>query len=166
MRISGKPSAELASTESALTASRSLAHSHGKALAYGVQFSLRRKSSTMKALLCLLLVGVGACASAPSQTRQSPTPRDTTKSELGLGATSVPNADPFPSTYIPFPSRTTVIRNVNILTAAGPLIRNGAILMQNGKIAAVGATVNAPADALVIDGAGKYVTPGIIRSEE
>jgi len=63
---------------------------------------------------------------------------------------------------VPFPSRTTVIRNVNILTAAGPLIRNGAILMQNGKIAAVGATVNAPADALVIDGAGKYVTPGII----
>src|SRR5256714_1473337 len=123
---------------------------------------LRRKSSTMKALVCLLLLGVGACASAPSQTRQSPTPRDTTKSELGLGATSVPNADPFPSTYIPFPSRTTVIRNVNILTAAGPLIRNGAILMQNGKIAAVGATVNAPADALVIDGAGKYVTPGII----
>src|SRR5256885_2186986 len=116
----------------------------------------------MKALLCLLLVGVGACASAPSQTRQSPTPRDTTKSELGLGATSVPNADPFPSTYIPFPSRTTVIRNVNLLTAAGPLIRNGAILMQNGKITGVGATVDAPADALVIDGGGKYVTPGII----
>jgi imidazolonepropionase-like amidohydrolase len=116
----------------------------------------------MKALFCLLLVGVAACASAPSQTTQSPTPRDTTKNEVGLGATSVPNADPFPSTYVPFPSRTTVIRNVNILTAAGPLIRNGAILMQNGKIAAVGATVNAPADALVIDGAGKYVTPGII----
>ncbi|HEY8852027.1 MAG TPA: amidohydrolase [Gemmatimonadaceae bacterium] len=55
-----------------------------------------------------------------------------------------------------------VIRNVNILTAAGPIIRNGAILLQNGKIAAVGAGVNAPADAIVIDGAGKYVTPGII----
>ena len=116
----------------------------------------------MKALFCLLLVGVGACASAPGRTTQSPTPRDSTKSEAGLGATSVPNDDPFPSTYAPFPSRTTVIRNVNILTAAGPLIRNGAILMQTGKIAAVGATVNAPADAVVIDGAGKYVTPGII----
>lgn len=116
----------------------------------------------MKALFCLLLVGVGACASAPSRTTQSPAPRDSTKSDVGLGTTSVPNADPFPSTYVPFPSRTTVIRNVNILTAAGPLIRNGAILLQNGKIAAVGASVNAPADALVIDGAGKYVTPGII----
>ncbi len=42
------------------------------------------------------------------------------------------------------------------------MIRNGAILLQNGKIAAVGVTVNAPADAVVIDGGSKYVTPGII----
>ena len=80
----------------------------------------------------------------------------------GPGALSVPNADPFPSTYAPYPSRATVIRNVTIMTAAGPTIQNGAILMQGGKITAVGATVNAPADAFVIDGAGKYVTPGII----
>ena len=80
----------------------------------------------------------------------------------GPGALSVPNANPFPSTYTPFPSRPTVIRNVNIFTAAGPLIRNGAILMQDGKIVAVGASVNAPANAVVIDGAGKYVTPGIV----
>ena len=116
----------------------------------------------MRALFCLLLTGTVACASARTQSTTAPAPRDSTKSDVGLGATSVPNADPFPSTYVPFPARTTVIRNVNILTAAGPLIRNGTILMQNGKIAAVGATVNAPADALVIDGAGKYVTPGII----
>ena len=80
----------------------------------------------------------------------------------GPGALSLPNADPFPSTYVAFPSRPTVIRNVNVMTAAGPTIRNGAILMSGGKIVAVGATVNAPADAVVIDGAGKYVTPGII----
>jgi len=117
----------------------------------------------MKALFCLLLAGAVACASASTQPTTSTTPaRDSAKSDVGLGATSVPNADPFPSTYVPFPSRTTVIRNVNILTAAGPLIRNGAILMQNGKVAAVGASVNAPADAVVIDGNGKYVTPGII----
>jgi imidazolonepropionase-like amidohydrolase len=80
----------------------------------------------------------------------------------GAGALSLPNADPFPSTYTPFPSRTTVIRNVSIMTAAGPTIPNGAILMQGGKIVAVGATVNAPSDAVVIDGTGKYVSPGII----
>jgi imidazolonepropionase-like amidohydrolase len=80
----------------------------------------------------------------------------------GPGALSVPNANPFPSTYTPFPSRPTVIRNVNIFTAAGPLIRNGAILLQDGKIVAVGVTVNAPANAVIIDGSGKYVTPGIV----
>ena len=115
----------------------------------------------MRVSFCLLLAGATACASAAPQTKTSSTPaRDTTGT--GLGGTSTPNADPFPSTYVPFPSRATVIRNVNILTAAGPIIRNGAILLQNGKIAAVGATVDAPADALVIDGTGKYVTPGII----
>ncbi|HZE09320.1 MAG TPA: amidohydrolase [Gemmatimonadaceae bacterium] len=109
-----------------------------------------------------MLAGATACASTSASTSTSPAPRDSAQAGPGLGATSVPNADPFPSTYVPFPSRPTVIRNVNILTAAGPMIRNGAILMQNGKIVAVGATVNSPADAVVIDGTGKYVTPGII----
>jgi imidazolonepropionase-like amidohydrolase len=48
------------------------------------------------------------------------------------------------------------------MTAAGPTIRNGALLLRDGKIAAVGERVDAPADAVVIDGAGKYVTPGLI----
>ena len=116
----------------------------------------------MRAFLCLLLGGAAACASTPSRTTTSPSPARDSTPGVGRGGASVPNADPFPSTYVPFPSRATVIRNVNILTAAGPLIRNGAILMQGGKIAAVGPSVDAPADAIVIDGAGKYVTPGII----
>ena len=54
-------------------------------------------------------------------------------SNPGPGALSLPNADPFPSTYTPSPSRPTVIRNVNIFTGAGPLIRNGAVLLVDGK---------------------------------
>jgi imidazolonepropionase-like amidohydrolase len=95
---------------------------------------------------------------APASARAT----DTVRVGPMLGALSTPNADPFPSTYRPFASRPTVIRNVTILSAAGPTIRNGSILLRDGKIAEVGATVSAPADALVIDGAGKYVTPGII----
>jgi imidazolonepropionase-like amidohydrolase len=94
-------------------------------------------------------------SSLAAQATPTPTPP-------GAGALSLPNADPFPSTYVPYASRPTVIRNVTVMTAAGPTIPNGAILMQGGKIVAVGATVNAPADAVVIDGAGKFVTPGII----
>ncbi len=113
----------------------------------------------MRAFLFFAIAGGAACA--PMSRSGTPSPADSSGA-VGRGGSSIPNADPFPSTYAPFPSHTTVIRNVNIFTAAGPLIRNGAILLQNGKVAAVGQSVNTPADALVIDGAGKYVTPGII----
>lgn len=78
------------------------------------------------------------------------------------GALSIPNADPFPSTYVRPEARPVVIRNVNIFTGAGPLIRNGSISVANGKVIAVGTTVDVPANAEVIDGAGRYVTPGLI----
>jgi imidazolonepropionase-like amidohydrolase len=55
-----------------------------------------------------------------------------------------------------------VIRNVTIMTAAGPTIPNGSVLVRDGTIAAVGASVDAPAGATVIDGRGKVLTPGII----
>lgn len=91
-------------------------------------------------------------------------PADTAKPiPPGPGALSSPLADPFPSTYKPFASRTTYISNVAILTAAGPTIQRGHVLLQNGKIAEVGpGEGQAPPDALRIDGSGKYLTPGII----
>jgi imidazolonepropionase-like amidohydrolase len=89
-------------------------------------------------------------------------PKPEAGSAPGRGGISQPNADPFPSTYARFPSRPVVIRHANILTAAGPLIRDGSVLLIDGRVAQVGATVDAPADALIVDAAGKYVTPGII----
>ena len=37
-----------------------------------------------------------------------------------------------------------LIRNANIKTMAGPDLKNGCLLLENGKIAAVGQTVDAP----------------------
>ena len=71
-------------------------------------------------------------------------------------------ANPYASTYRPFPSTTTLIRNATILTAAGPIIQRGSVLLQDGKVAAVGQDVSAPAGAAVIDATGKWLTPGII----
>ncbi|MCY7295198.1 amidohydrolase [Alteromonas sp. a30] len=71
-------------------------------------------------------------------------------------------SNPFPSTYQPLPSVATVIKNVTILDGLGGLIENGMLLMQDGDIKAVGQTVSIPQDAKVIDGSGKWVTPGII----
>ncbi|MGH9261555.1 MAG: amidohydrolase, partial [Acidimicrobiales bacterium] len=55
-----------------------------------------------------------------------------------------------------------VIRNATIMTATGQEIAGGAILLRDGRIVSVGATVDAPADAVVVDGTGKFVTPGLI----
>jgi imidazolonepropionase-like amidohydrolase len=54
------------------------------------------------------------------------------------------------------------ITNATIMTASHGNITNGTILIRDGKIAAVGADVQVPAGAKVIDGRGKWVTPGII----
>jgi imidazolonepropionase-like amidohydrolase len=118
--------------------------------------------------LSLRFVAIGclvfSCATAPlPQAQQPKTGSDSTPAPPpGPGGISLPNANPFPSTYRPFPSRPTLIRNATIMTAAGPSIVNGSVLLRNGKIAAVGASITAPPDTLVIDGTGKYVTPGII----
>ena len=119
---------------------------------------------TMKShsLIFAAIVAVSACT--PAKTSQAPTPataKDST-TQAGQGALSVPLADPFPSTYTRIPAAPLVIRNVNLMTAAGPMIRNGMIAIVDGKIVAVGQTVTVPTGATVIDGAGKYVTPGII----
>ena len=60
------------------------------------------------------------------------------------------------------PSQPTLIQNATILTAAGPRLTGASILLRDGKVAAVGTTVDAPADAVVVDGSGKWVTPGLI----
>lgn len=72
------------------------------------------------------------------------------------------NRDPFPSTYKPLPSQPTLITGVTILDGRGGRIENGAVLMQDGNIRAVGTDVTAPEGASVIDGKGMWVTPGII----
>ena len=71
-------------------------------------------------------------------------------------------ADDFPSTYHPRPSKPTLIKGATILTATDKEIANGDVLMQGGKIVSVGQNLTAPAGAVVIDGKGKFVTPGIV----
>jgi imidazolonepropionase-like amidohydrolase len=69
----------------------------------------------------------------------------------------------FPSTYVPLPSRPTALVGGTVLTAAGDRIDNGVVVMSGGKILAVGGAGTAiPAEALVIDAKGKWVTPGVI----
>ena len=73
------------------------------------------------------------------------------------------NEDPFPSTYVPYPGVPTAIRGATVFDGEGGQIANGTVILADGKVQAVGgADLPIPADAQVIDGTGKFVTPGII----
>jgi imidazolonepropionase-like amidohydrolase len=102
-------------------------------------------------LIGAALVSAALAAAPPLFARQ---PQDAAVPPL------VPNA--YASTYQRPEARPTLIRNAAILTAAGPAIQRGAILLRDGKVVDVGPNVTAPADALVIDASGRWVTPGII----
>jgi len=54
------------------------------------------------------------------------------------------------------------IKGARLVTAAGAPIASGTVVIRNGVIEAVGADVQAPADAVVIEGAGLSVYPGLI----
>jgi len=56
------------------------------------------------------------------------------------------------------------ITNATVVPVTGPQIPKGTVVIQNGKIAAVGANVAVPAGATVIDGTGLFVYPGLINS--
>jgi len=116
------------------------------------------------------IVLVAGCASGGARTTGAggPTPvppaapsataaaRDTAH-EGGIGPQ-------YPSTYRRHPNPVVLIRNATIMTAAGQEIQGGSILLRDGRIVSVGtgAQVQAPADAVVVDGTGKWVTPGVI----
>jgi imidazolonepropionase-like amidohydrolase len=72
--------------------------------------------------------------------------------------------DAWRSTYEASAAPPTVIQNATIMTAAGDVLDDADILLQDGTIAALGTDLDAPSDARVIDGQGRFVTPGLIDS--
>jgi imidazolonepropionase-like amidohydrolase len=55
-----------------------------------------------------------------------------------------------------------LLRGATVMTAAGPTLEHADVLVQDGRIAAVGAGLAAPAGAEVVDASGRFVTPGLI----
>ena len=106
-----------------------------------------------RSLWYLAMPLAAACSTASARPgAQTPAPADTTS----VGRPQ------YASTYRRHANPPVVIRNATIMTATGQEIASGSILFRDGRIVAVGATVDAPADAVIVDGTGKFVTPGII----
>jgi imidazolonepropionase-like amidohydrolase len=69
---------------------------------------------------------------------------------------------PYASSYSPRASVPTLIRGATVIDGAGSELSNADVLMRDGRIAAVGQNLDAGEGVNIIDGVGKFVTPGII----
>ncbi|HDY91620.1 MAG TPA: amidohydrolase [Pseudoalteromonas sp.] len=71
------------------------------------------------------------------------------------------NKNPYPSTYQPVSTSSTLITNATVLTGTGERLDDADVLLVGGKVQQVGKDLTATAD-ITIDAQGKWVTPGII----
>ena len=113
------------------------------------------------------LITLGACAPARAQapvTAPAPAPAPPAASAAPAASSDTLSFDrpQYLSTYRRRPNPPVVIRNATLITAAGQEIANASILFRDGRIVTLGAGVQPPADAQIIDGTGKFVTPGIV----
>jgi len=103
------------------------------------------------AALCAPLALLGACAAGSDAS----TPRS--------AAARAPVADPYPSTYRAYPGAPTALVGATVYDGAGGRIENGTVLLAEGEIVAIGGPdLAVPAGYTRVDGAGKFVTPGVI----
>jgi len=105
------------------------------------------------ALLAVAVLLFAAPASGQARGTQQPAAAAAPNVQLDLTAVSLP---------VPAAGKLVAITNATIMTASNGTIQKGTIVIRDGKIAAVGTDVAVPAGAKVIDGTGKYITPGII----
>ena len=71
-------------------------------------------------------------------------------------------AEPFPSTYQVPANPPLLIQGAVVLTGTGERIDGADVLVENGRIKAVGVGLSAPAGARIVSAQGRWVTPGII----
>ena len=106
----------------------------------------------LTAALASLLAG--ACAHTPPATAD------------GGGGATVPatafTGRVYPGTYRPIAAAPVLIAGATVLVGDGRRLEGADVLLRDGRIAAVGDDLPAPADAVRVDGAGKWVTPGVI----
>lgn len=113
----------------------------------------------------LATAGAGGCASAGGSAGPGAAADPAAEEEPSVEDRNLLYGTPngaWRSSYAPLPSRPTLIRGGTVMTAAGRIIEDGEVLLEDGKITAVGKGLEAPAGAAVVDASGRFVTPGLI----
>ncbi len=105
-----------------------------------------------------IVIAVAACAATPP-----PAPPAAEAAPVSASAVrSAGMSEVYPSTYRVPATSPTLIRGATVLTGTGERIDGGDVLLVDGKIASVGRGIAAPASATIVEGSGKWVTPGLI----
>ena len=108
----------------------------------------------MPSLAAIAAMGLAACSSGTESDGPEAASSDTDIVRHSL--------DPYPSTYTPRPSGVTLIQGGTVFDGLGGEIEGGDVLIENGRIVAVGTGLEAPEGATVVDATGRYVTPGVV----
>jgi imidazolonepropionase-like amidohydrolase len=109
------------------------------------------------ALAALVLIAALAWAYAPL----SGAARPQVKAPARQAANVPADTQPAKAAVRPSPPP-IVIKGGTVFTITHGTIPNGIVVIRDGKIAAVGANVDIPAGADVVDATGRFVTPGIV----
>jgi len=108
----------------------------------------------------------GASFSWNAVRKEPPRAEPDTSKPKEIKMASFPDVFPpgeFGRTKLPEQPQSVLVKNATIWTQGKPGKLEGAdMLVTKGKITQIGKNLNAPKDAVVIDGTGKHVTPGLI----
>jgi imidazolonepropionase-like amidohydrolase len=110
-------------------------------------------------LLAVVSAALTCCAVQP---HEAESPKPLVESPPAAPAAPPAARAPYSSTYQAPSSPPTLIRGATVLTGTGTRLEQADVLIEDGRIKAVGANLPAPAGALLIDASGRWVTPGII----
>jgi len=114
------------------------------------------QSPLMLATLAAVFASLAACATTDSAARGN------LATESAKEPSPAKSLTAYPSTYSPPASAPILIRGATVLTGTGARLDDTDLLLRDGKIAAIGRSLAAPADARIVEARGKWVTPGLI----
>jgi len=80
----------------------------------------------------------------------------------GCSFLAPPGIEPPSDATAPFEGPALLLRSASVMTAAGPTLERADVLVIGSRIAAVGAGLEPPAGALIVDAADRWITPGLI----
>ena len=127
-----------------------------------------KEPSTMRALtIAGSALALAACSTtglgsgAALADNQSPASDSTSEETASIAPVGVDGRVPYASTYKRYPGAATALVGATVFDGKGGKLEGATVLFSGGKVVGVGSGLSTQGYT-VIDGSGKYVTPGII----